>query len=73
LGHVARTATEFLGQRQGTVGLSIGVLARSNDRIHTGATGHGVERRLKTGGEDVEGIGHNRSIVTDRSSPAGFD
>jgi len=46
LSHLARIASEFLGQGQRTVGLGIGVFAEADDGIDTGTTSHGVERHL---------------------------
>ena len=72
LGDLAGRATELLGERQGAVGLGVGVLGRAHHRIDVGAAGDRLERRPQTVGEELQRIGHGdrQSGVPGAASPS---
>ncbi len=56
VGHLARWTAELLAQGQGAVGLEVGAVGGTENRV--GPWGYRVERGLQPGGEQAEGVGH---------------
>ena len=59
LGDVAWGTAELLGQGKGAVGLGVGTVGGPDHRIDSGPPCDGVERRLQTLGEELQGVGHS--------------